>query len=107
MLFVCFCDSLLIPNLISERFLDLYDDLSTKQPLWGPKEKSTYSNVNFNLLGLVIEKVTGVSYSNYVDTSILKPLNMSSSTFLKPNDNVAVLPKGGKYWDVEKGIQRP
>ena len=86
---------------------DLLENLATKQLLWPPKQKSTYSNVNFDLLGLVIENVTGLSYADYVEQSILWPLGMNSSSFIKPNDSVAVLPRGGNYWDFEEGVQRP
>ncbi|RDW71019.1 putative FmtA-like protein FLP [Coleophoma cylindrospora] len=86
---------------------DLYKDLATKKPIWPPKQKSTYSNYNFDLLGLVIEKVSGLSYTEYVKSRILQPLNMTSSSFVKSSDSTAVLPKGGTYWDVDKGIQRP
>lgn len=88
-------------------FSDFFNDLATKHPLWLPNQKSTYSNVNFDLLGLVIENVTGMSYSEYVSAAILQPLNMASSTFEKPEDEVAVLPKGETYWDFDKGLQRP
>lgn len=87
--------------------LDLLESLATKQPLWPPKQKSTYSNVNFDILGLVVENVTGLSYADYVEQAILQPLKMNGSTFIKPNDSVAVLPVGGNYWDIEEGVQRP
>lgn len=95
------------PNKNSKFVADLFDDLATKKPIWPPKQKSTYSNYNFDLLGLVIEKVTGLTYTEYVISQILRSLNMTSSSFIKPNDTTAVLPKGGTYWDVDKGIQRP
>ncbi|KFY02975.1 hypothetical protein O988_01744 [Pseudogymnoascus sp. VKM F-3808] len=75
--------------------------------MWAPKQKSTYSNVNFDLLGLVVENVTGLGYSEYVEQAILRPLGMESSSFVKPDDSVAVLPVGFNYWDYEGGVQRP
>jgi CubicO group peptidase (beta-lactamase class C family) len=75
--------------------------------MWAPKQKSTYSNVNFDLLGLVVENVTGLGYSEYVEQAILRPLGMGSSSFVKPDDSVAVLPVGFNYWDYEGGVQRP
>lgn len=92
---------------LNSNLIDLLQDLATKQPLWPPKQKSTYSNVNFDLLGLVIENVTGLSYADYVGQSILRPLGMNSSSFIKPDDSVAVLPRDGNYWDIEEGVQRP
>lgn len=75
--------------------------------MWAPKQKSTYSNINFNLLGLVVENVTGLGYAEYVEETILRPLGMESSSFIKSDDNVAVLPRGQNYWDWEGGVQRP
>ena len=38
-----------------------------------------YSNVNYSLLGKVIETVSGISYEEYVTENILKPLNMNNT----------------------------
>ena len=90
--------------------LDLFADLAIRSALWPPKQKSTYSNVNFDLLGLVLENITGISYGDYIDTQILGPLGMNMSSFVPSNDSFAVLPKlptGPNYWDIEEGVQRP
>ena len=39
----------------------------------------SYSNVGYALLGKIIEKVTGSTYKNYVESNIFQPLNMSNS----------------------------
>lgn len=46
-----------------------------------PGAKSDYSNSNFIVLGLILEKVTGQSYFDYVREHIFKPAGMNS-TFL-------------------------
>ena len=77
--------------------------------MYPPKQKSTYSNNNYVVLGLVIENVTGIGYAEYVESSILKPLGMAMSSFTKSNDSFAVLPKlptGDNYWDTEEGVER-
>lgn len=51
--------------------------------------------------------MTGLSYTEYISHTILDRLEMSSSSLEKPDDAVAVLPKGDNYWDIEEGIQRP
>lgn len=45
-----------------------------------PNEKYAYSNLGYVLLGQLIEKVSGISYENYVRANILQPLN------IKPNE---------------------
>ena len=39
-----------------------------------------YTNYGFSLLGLVIKKVTGLTYDEYVEEHILKPLKMDSTS---------------------------
>lgn len=59
--------------------------LSGKELKSKPGEKYAYSNVNFNLLGLIIEKETGMSYKDYMETEILQPLGLNS-TFVEMTD---------------------
>ncbi|WP_342505075.1 serine hydrolase domain-containing protein [Sporosarcina sp. FSL K6-2383] len=44
-----------------------------------------YSNLNYNILGLVIEEVTKKSYKEYIREYIFKPLEMNNS-YTDPND---------------------
>ena len=45
---------------------------------------SSYSNWATSLAGLVVANVSGVSFENYVQDKILRPLGMESSTFKEP-----------------------
>lgn len=38
-----------------------------------------YANVNYNLLGLIVEQVSGLSYADYLKANIFTPLGMTSS----------------------------
>ena len=44
-----------------------------------PGEKYEYSNIGYWLLGGVIEKVSGLSYSEYINKNIFEPLHLSKS----------------------------
>jgi len=77
------------------------------EPMFAPNQKSTYSNIAFELLGLVIEKVTGIPYAPYITEAIFKPLNMTRSSLSKPPDSHGVIPIGEQYWDVDEGVQNP
>jgi D-alanyl-D-alanine carboxypeptidase len=49
-----------------------------RQPLqFPPGTQFSYSNSNYYLLGLVIEHVTGQSYSSYLENQLLRPLGLS------------------------------
>ena len=48
-----------------------------------PGKKYQYSNSGFSLLGLVIKKITGLEYTDYVTQKIFKPLGMHTAHFGK------------------------
>ncbi|PEW92337.1 serine hydrolase [Bacillus cereus] len=49
-------------------------------------EQYQYSNLNYNILGLVIEEVTNKSYKEYINEFIFKPLEMNNS-YVDPKDD--------------------
>ena len=77
-------------------------------PVFAPNFKSTYSNMAFEILGLVIAEVSGMAYEDYIQTHVLDMIGMESSSFKPPRDKVAVLPKGNAwFWDVDEGVHNP
>ena len=65
-----------------EQFLDA----AFKRPLmFAPEAREQYSNTGFALLAAVIEKVSGVTYDEYLRDNILKPLGLKNTGFLFPN----------------------
>jgi CubicO group peptidase (beta-lactamase class C family) len=48
-----------------------------------PGKKMLYFNSGYIMLGYIIEKVSGMKYEDYINTNILKPLEMKRSTFIK------------------------
>jgi CubicO group peptidase (beta-lactamase class C family) len=86
---------------------DLVKQLGSLQPLYAPNQKSTYSNLAFDLLGLAIETASEMDYSDYIISAIFEPLNMTHASLDKPSDERAVLPVGYNFWDVDEAVQRP
>lgn len=60
--------------------------LAQNQPrrIWGPGEKTSYSNYGYSLLGCVIEKASGMPYADYMQNHIFRPLGMTHSSLLQP-----------------------
>jgi CubicO group peptidase (beta-lactamase class C family) len=55
-----------------------------KLPLmYEPGTYGNYNNVNFIFLGLIVEKITGLSIHEYVQKNILVPANMTNTFFPK------------------------
>jgi CubicO group peptidase (beta-lactamase class C family) len=63
-------------------------------PLFTPGNKYQYSDAGYVLLALIIEKVSGLSYRNFLKQNIFSPLGMTNSDVLdqtKPKINNRVL----------------
>ncbi len=67
----------------SADYLPIFSQLEPYGPIG---EKFRYSNAGFILLGLAIEKVTGVPYFDYVRRNIFQPARMSDTDFLDLDD---------------------
>ena len=52
-----------------------------KPLIYQPGEKGNYDNVNYIVLALILEKVTGMTLSDYVEKNILKPAGMNDTVF--------------------------
>jgi CubicO group peptidase (beta-lactamase class C family) len=56
--------------------------ITNKKPLiYQPGEKGNYDNINFIVLALVLEKVSGMSYSHYIKKNVLAPIRMTSTFY--------------------------
>lgn len=47
-----------------------------------PNTKAMYSNLNYMVLGAVIESISGQTYESYITENILQPLGMSHTSFV-------------------------
>ena len=56
-----------------------------------------YSNLGYTLLGRVIEAITGVSYQDYIDSIVFRPLGMSSTVWEYGNLPEAIMAQGYRY----------
>ena len=80
------------PNYSVRNTEDFLPQFIYKEPNFAPGEGCRYCNCSFVLLGLMIEKATGMSYRDYVRKNIFEKANMSHSDFLamdRVHDKVA------------------
>ncbi|BFN37523.1 serine hydrolase domain-containing protein [Fidelibacter multiformis] len=64
------------------------------QGLHTPGQKFVYSNVGFNTLEILIEKVSGQDFSSYMTAEILLPLGMTRSGFTFSPEELPEIPSG-------------
>lgn len=71
---------------------DLSDDgvlerFGKLKPLYGFREKYGYTNAGYAVAGKVIEKISGLTWNDYLKTKILKPLKMDRTVPLSADIN--------------------
>jgi CubicO group peptidase (beta-lactamase class C family) len=69
------------PNYSLRETADFVPQCTSREPNFPPGECDRYNNCAFVLLGLVIEKVTGMPYRNYVRRHIFASAGMASADF--------------------------
>jgi len=65
---------------------DMLDILTIKEPAFDPGTEHDYSNSNYVLLSYILEKVYGTSYSDLLESKIVKPLKLENTHYGKATD---------------------
>ena len=100
-----------IPNFITrpgfwERVAPLDHDHTQLRALFeplpldfAPGERYSYSNSGYCLLGMVIERVAGMPYQDFIRERIFEPLGMASSGYLSGDHIIPRLASGYRFQD--------
>ena len=70
---------------------DWAEFISGKELKSKPGTEYAYSNVNYNLLGVIIENVTGISYREYMEENILVPYGLDYTYAGVPGDSERIV----------------
>jgi uncharacterized protein YbbC (DUF1343 family)/CubicO group peptidase (beta-lactamase class C family) len=62
-----------------------FDMAMQVKPAFPPGSRFLYSDINFETLGFLVEKVTGMSLNDYAAARIFTPLGMKETAFLPPD----------------------
>jgi CubicO group peptidase (beta-lactamase class C family) len=73
-------------------------DLSGVQLSQPAGQSYEYANDNYNILGLIIQEVSGSSYEDYVRSAIFAPLQMSHSAAALSDPAAIDIATGYRYW---------
>ncbi len=95
---------------ISERDLSREEtvDLFSSEPVeFSPGENYQYNNSGYYLLGLIIENVSGMSYTDFLKANVWQPLEMFDTHYLGKNKNIENLATGYDHKDNELVLARP
>jgi len=61
-----------------------YQMITDAKPIFPPGARFLYSDINFETLGLLVEKVSGLTLDRYTEQNIFAPLGMTKTRFLPP-----------------------
>lgn len=72
-----------------------------------PGTQFSYSNSAFDILGIVISRASNMSFSQFIESNILQPLDMTESTFLKPKDSLPLNYAVAYSYGIETAVWKP
>lgn len=67
---------------------------------WAPGSRWDYRNTNYVLLGIIIHKVTGKFYADFLSERIFKPLGMDSTRLISESD---IIPNRAAGYELHNG----
>ncbi|KAF2761208.1 beta-lactamase/transpeptidase-like protein [Pseudovirgaria hyperparasitica] len=71
---------------------EFFASIDTRQPIFPSGLKAAYSNTAFLILGYAMESITGRSFGDILDQSIIEPLSLNRTFYSKPEDSMGVIP---------------
>jgi len=81
------------PEFDDESPVRLMHSLASRQMIAEPGERFAYSNIGYDLLGVLIARVTGQTFEDYLSANVLRPAGMPASAFSHlavPTERLAV-----------------
>jgi len=79
---------------------------NTDSTYFSPGSNYRYSNTAFCLLALIVERVSGMSYSTYLKQNIFHPLGMRNTTVWNESDKIVNKATGYEYDDTTRTFKR-
>ncbi|MBN1969467.1 MAG: beta-lactamase family protein [Candidatus Delongbacteria bacterium] len=61
---------------------------------WKPGEYQSYSNDAYSLLGLIIERISGLKFEKYIQNNILDKIEATSTTYFRNDVNSSLFAQG-------------
>ncbi len=85
---------------------DLLAIIEKYKPQFKPGKKHQYSNTNFFLLSLILEKISGESYQKLLQKNIFQKINLKNTYYEEAKDSIRKKSKSYKYtggnWNQER-----
>jgi CubicO group peptidase (beta-lactamase class C family) len=88
---------------------EFFNGLVQRHPIVPTSSTPIYSNAAFQILGYVLETMTGDDYQKVLAYDVLKPLKLSRTFYNTPDISLGVVPNTGgqEYWNFAMGDEGP
>ena len=80
---------------------EILDLAAAKPPLFAPGTAYSYCNTEYNLLGLIIDRVTGRSWRHEVTRRVVRPLRLTHTSLPAPGDLSIKGPHAHGYFELD------
>ena len=110
----CDRDGIMLVILVSQYsyssflFLEYFHGLLRRAPVFAPQTTPVYSNTAYRLLGYILEAISGTRFDELLQSSVLRPLNLTTTTYAIPRGEGSwVIPNGESGWYQDTGDETP
>jgi len=86
---------------------DFLDNFGKRPPIHAPFTTPAYSNIGTPLLSFVIERVTNKTYADFVQQTILDPLDMKHTSIHAPADKTKLVIPVNNTFPEDIGFEAP
>jgi len=87
---------------------EYFNGFTKRHPIVLPQSTPIYSNTAFRILSYAMEVITGRTYENIINKSIIQPLGLANTSVRKPqNNSLGIIPEGDSFWDYDIGDEAP
>jgi actin-related protein 6 len=85
----------------------MIESLLSKEPVAPTNSRPIYSQLSFALFTLCLEAQTGKNFSQILDETIYKPMNLVNSGVSPGTTERAAVPPGSSGWGSDYGFNAP
>ncbi|KAI9741723.1 MAG: hypothetical protein M1834_000108 [Cirrosporium novae-zelandiae] len=88
---------------------EFFNAIDTRKPIYAPDTTPIYSNTAFQILAYALEGIVGQSFETLLQRSLVTPLNLTGTSYSKPNDSRGVIPQNPttSWWNADVGDVTP
>ena len=90
---------------IPERFTSALHYLKNTYTAYPNGLLFSYSNLGITLLGIIVERISGMRYEEYIESNIIKPLGMNQTSFIYFSGEDKLISKGYRKSKGEYEVQ--